>query len=54
MSTHYIDIIDRDSGKAIESLGPYEGDWPVDRAEHGVNINLDHEQYFTQTRMVSI
>ena len=45
--THYVEIIRRSDAKCIKRMGPLT-ERSAERVESGVNINLDHEGYFTE------
>ncbi len=50
MAEYYVDIIQYDTDEVVETLGPYASERQADRADSGVNINLDHERFYTQIR----
>lgn len=50
MSEHYVDIIDRETGATVKALGPYATTRIADKAQRGVELNLDHSTYYTRIR----
>lgn len=50
MNAHYVDIIDAGTSETIETLGPYDSARTADKADRGLNYQIDHSRYYTQTR----
>ena len=44
---YYLSIISYEPDAAVRVLGPIEGERKADRVEAGVNINLNHDQYYS-------
>jgi len=49
-SEWYVHIVEIESGKTEKKIGPSYSERDAERVERGVNINLDHERYFTCIR----
>lgn len=47
MDNYYIEIVEFASEKVIERKGPYS-EHKADRIDDGMNINLNHEKYYTR------
>lgn len=50
MSSHYVDIIDHETSETIKSLGPYDSNRTAEKADRGLNYQIDHSRYYTQIR----
>ncbi len=44
----FVDIIEYEGDKVEKTLGPYGTERQADRADDGVNINLNHERFYTR------
>lgn len=44
----YVEIVDMDTDEVVEKLGPYTNERLAEKVENGVNINLNHEKFFTR------
>lgn len=44
----YVDVIDRDTEEVTDRIGPMKSERGAGRVEDGMNINMNHDQYFTQ------
>jgi hypothetical protein len=47
-ATHYVEVVDSETGKVVETLGPMT-ERKADRVDQGIQINMNHERYFTRT-----
>ena len=45
---HYVDVIAFKGEERIRRMGPFTSERAADRVDRGVNINLDHDLYFTR------
>jgi len=45
----YVDIVNGDTDLTEKRLGPYDSESLAERAERGVNRNLDHDRFYTMT-----
>ena len=45
-AVQYVQIIRFEDDHAIETMGPMS-EWKADRVDRGVNINLNHEAFYT-------
>lgn len=45
---YYIKIVSYESGETVKEIGPYASERSADRGEAGVNVNLDHERFYTE------
>lgn len=43
-----IEIVETATGKVEKKLGPYASEHLCDKADDGVNRNLDHERFYTR------
>lgn len=50
MSYHYADIIVRETGATIKALGPYASERMAGKVQRGVEHQIDHANYYTETR----
>lgn len=46
----YVDVVRAATGEIEKSLGPYGSERTAERAEDGLNRNIDHERYYTDIR----
>lgn len=44
---HYVQVIEIETGNKIKELGPYKSERMAEKAEDGVNRNLNHHKFFT-------
>lgn len=47
-----VQIIDADTDKVIDAI-PAKTEHSAERIERGVNINLNHEKYYTQIKQTN-
>ncbi len=48
MSEKYIDIIEHSTGNVVEQIDVSgRSDRQVERVDNGININMNHEMYYT-------
>lgn len=45
-----VDVIAYDDGAVVKTLGPFATQRAADRADDGLNRNLDHAAYYTVIR----
>lgn len=45
--SHFVEIISRESGCVEKRIGPYGSHSAADRAENGILINLNHDDFYT-------
>jgi hypothetical protein len=45
---HFVEVVETESGTVVECLGPMT-ESKADRTERGIQINMNHERYFTRT-----
>ena len=45
---HYVDIIRFDGEETVKRLGPFRSESKARKVNDGVNINLNHDDYFTR------
>lgn len=50
MTEHYVDIIEHDVEKVFKSLGPYDSEHQAEKADRGLNFQIDHGRFYTQIR----
>lgn len=48
MTNHHVHIVDRDTDAVIKVLGPYHSAREAEKAERGVNRQIDHANYYTR------
>ena len=46
MTEYYIEIRELNNGQVVETKGPYS-ERRADRIDGGININLNHDKYYT-------
>lgn len=46
----YVEVVRRQNDEVVKTIGPIDGERTAERTEDGVNINLNHEDYFTRIR----
>jgi hypothetical protein len=46
---YYVEIVDYETGEVVKRFGPVPTERQADRVEGGIEINLNHEKYFTRT-----
>jgi len=51
MDNYYIDIIESETGKIHQTMGP-KPQRQAEKIEDGININLNHEKFHTELRKV--
>ena len=44
----YVDVIKYDGDQRVKRLGPYSTERMADKADRGVSINLNHDEYWTK------
>ncbi len=44
----YIEIVDSQTDEVVKKLGPFTSERERERSDRGVNINLNHERFFTR------
>ncbi len=44
----FIDIVEYEGDRIEKTLGPYGSERVADRGDRGVNINLNHERFYTR------
>lgn len=49
---HYVHIIKTETGEVVRQLGPMTAA-KADRVENGANINLDHDTFHTEQKVLS-
>lgn len=47
MSNWYVECVDVQTNEVVKRLGPHS-EWKAERVEGGMNINLNHDRYFTR------
>lgn len=47
MKEFYVEIAEKKTHKVIEKIGPYSSERMAEKSERGVNINLNHDEYYT-------
>lgn len=47
-------IIEHETEKTVKTYAPTVSRREAERLERGVNINLDHERYYTEIRSLSV
>ncbi len=47
MKEFYVKIIEHKTRKTIKQMGPYT-EHKADKIDDGININLNHEEFYTQ------
>lgn len=47
MKTFYVEVVAREGDEVVERLGP-ASERRAERIEDGLNINLNHEDYYTR------
>lgn len=47
MTNFYVEIVDDETEEVVKRMGPHT-ERTADRIEDGVNINLNHERFFTR------
>lgn len=52
MKNWYVEIIEYDTEEVVKSLGPMEK-YRTEKVDAGMNINLNHEKYYTAIRQES-
>lgn len=45
----HVEIVSYKTGEVVKTLGPYANERLAEKAERGVEANLDHENYYTRT-----
>jgi len=45
---YYVEIVEFSTDAVIKRLGPESSEHNADRLDRGVNINLNHRDYFTR------
>jgi hypothetical protein len=45
----YVEVVSYETGEVVKTLGPYASERLAEKAERGVEANLDHENYYTRT-----
>lgn len=45
----FVEIVEFPGDKVIERLGPYGSENAAEKADRGVNSNLNHERFYTRT-----
>lgn len=48
MIRYLVEVVDLETSKIVKTLGPYSSERQAERADDGVQHNLNHEAYFTQ------
>ena len=43
---HYIELVSYETNEVVETKGPFT-EWKANKVDDGMNINLNHEKYFT-------
>lgn len=43
----YVEIVEKNSGEVVERMGPMH-ERKAEKVESGVNINLNHQDFFTR------
>lgn len=46
----FVDIIAFESSETVKSLGPYPDTRTAEKADRGVQYQMDHERFYTQIR----
>lgn len=47
MQKHIVEIVRHEGGEVVRRMS-YDSERQADRAEDGVNINLNHDEYYTR------
>lgn len=47
---HFVHIIEHGTERVESELGPYDSERTAERADDGVNRNLDHSRFYTMVR----
>ena len=47
MKHYFIEVVEFDTDEVIERKGPYT-ERQADKIDNGMNINLNHDKYFTR------
>lgn len=47
MTEFYVEVVDILTGEVVKRLGPHS-EWKAEKVEAGMNINLNHERYYTR------
>ena len=45
----YVEVVSYETGEVVKTLGPYASERLAEKAQDGVDANLDHENYYTRT-----
>ncbi len=45
---HFIEIVAYETGKVVETKGPYDNKARAEKIDAGLNINLDADRYYTR------
>lgn len=49
---YVIEVVETKTGEVVKTFGPHL-DRMCDRLENGVNINLDHDRFFTRRKQTT-
>jgi hypothetical protein len=44
---YYVEIVAYENDEVVKRMGPMS-EWKADKVERGVNINLNHSEFFTR------
>lgn len=50
MGRHFVDVVAVASDEVVRTLGPYESESLAERAERGLNMQINHESFYTNAR----
>lgn len=45
---YYVEVVKIEEDEVVERMGPHSDERWAERIEDGVNINLNHEKYYTR------
>lgn len=48
MAGHFVEIVSHVGDNVVKTLGPYDSERTAERAERGVEMNLDHASFYTR------
>lgn len=48
MSEHRVEIVSYETGEVVKEFKPVSSERRAEKLDNGVNINLNHEKYFTR------
>lgn len=48
MSKYIVNVVEYKTGDVVKTLGPYPSERQAEKADDGLQRNLNHELYFTE------